>query len=495
MEISTPRALSNSFYSGRGYFRNSLVSIGFLVALASVCCLLGCPVASQAGSGPVRPHSYGYFDFPTCVRYALVHSEDFLKTRLDIQFQSAELKDAHSELLPTIQVTTRYYLAKAVGSTKDVSGVFVDPVTGQPVPIQQVIDVSGNPVRLRERNEVNNDPFSVSVIANEWDPFLALVKIKSYGILVDIGKISHHEKIAENIAKMGKIFYRIHVLEKMIRARKQILALHQNKISYGKSRLDQGAYDSLTLRSLQNSARGEQMRIGGLERELKDRVSELKMLMGYHPDFELPLETRDAANQILNGFNGNLITFGHVQGQNLSLKILAKQEQLQSSKVTGAYVALVPKPFVYVEDVQNQVDRTSGFNFAVGLNYTLWDGFRRVREIKKQKVKAEQAQLDRNQLSQKLYNSFKNLRGELDASGEKEGFYREQAKLAELAEEKAFLSYKAGSLPYDEYIARRMERVEAEISSVGSVESRVDALIDLATIAGGLNKYNAAISF
>jgi hypothetical protein len=465
------------------------------MALVTLICLFGFVATCQAGPEPVRTKSYGYFDFPTCVRYALVHSEEFLKNRLDIQFRSAELKDTHAELLPAIQIITRYYIAKAVGSTKDVSGVFVDPVTGQPAPVQQVLDVFGSPVRLRVTNQVDTDPFSVSIFANDWDPFLALVKIKSYGILVDIGKINHHEKIADNIGKMAKIFYRIHVLEKMIRARKQMMAMHQNRINYGKSRLDQGAFDALTLRSLQNSARGEQMKIGALERELKDRVSDLKLLMGYHPDFELPLDTRDAANQILNGFNGALVTFGHVQSQNLSLKIMAKQEQLQSNRVTGAYVALVPKPFVYAEDVQNQVDRTSGFNLAVGLNYTLWDGFRRVREIKKQKMKAEQLQLDRSQLSQKLYNTFKNLRGELDASGEKEGFYREQAKLAELAEEKAFLSYKAGNLPYDEYITRRIERVEAEISSVGSVETRVDALIDLATIAGGLNKYNAAISF
>ena len=452
VKISTLRAANNSYCSGNGSGRKWTTRFWWVVVCA---CLLCFPGVSKAGPAAVQPQSYGYFDFPTCVRYALVHSEDFLKTRLDIQFRSAELKDAHSELLPTIELITRYYLSRASGSAA----------------------------------------LSVSVYSSSWDPFLALLKIKSHGILVDIGKLNHYEKIADNVAKMAKVFYRIHVLEKTIRGRKQILALQQSKVNYGKSRLDQGAYDSLTLRSLQNAARGEQMKINGQERELREKVSELKALMGYHPDFELPLDTRDAANQILNGFNGNVVTFGDVQGQNLSLRIIAKQEQVQSNRVTGAYVALVPKPLVQIEDVHNQVDRTSGFNFAVGLNYTLWDGFRKVREIKKQKMKGEELKIDRSQMSQKLYISFKNLRGELDASGEREGFYREQAKLAELSEEKAFLSYKAGDLPYDDYITRRMERVEAEISSAGSVQGRVDALIDLATIAGGLNKYNAAISF
>jgi outer membrane protein len=455
VKISITRAVINYPCSGNTSIRKQSISLGFFAGMVVIYCLLCFPFISQAGSEPIRPQAYGYFDFPTCVRYALVHSEDFLKTRIDIQFRSADLKDAHAELLPSLEIITRYYLARAD---------------------------QGNPM-------------SVDIYTNSWDPFLALLKIKSYGILVDIGKLNHHEKIADNIAKMAKVFYRIHVLERTIRARRQILALHQNRINYGKSRLEQGAYDSLTLRSLQNSARGERMKIAGLEREKKEKVSELKALMGYHPDFDLPLDTRDAANQILNGFNGNLVTFATVQGQNLSLKVLAKQEQLQSNKVTGSYVALVPKPLLTVEGLDNIVDRTSGLNVSIGLDYTLWDGFRKVREIKKQKMRAEQLRIDRSQLSQKLYLSFKGLRGEVEGSGEQEGFYREQAKLAELSEEKAFLSYKAGNLPYDDYITRRMERVEAEISSVGSAEGKVNALIDLATIAGGLNKYNAAISF
>jgi hypothetical protein len=98
--------------------------------------------------------------------------------------------------------------------------------------------------------------------------------------------------------------------------------------------------------------------------------------------------TRDAANQIL-GFNG-LVTFAEIQGGNMPLKILAKKEQLQSNMTTGAYLALIPKPVFVLEDVQNQVDRTSGFNLALGLDYTVWDGFKRVRDIKRQKLKAEQ---------------------------------------------------------------------------------------------------------
>jgi outer membrane protein TolC len=233
----------------------------------------------------------------------------------------------------------------------------------------------------------------------------------------------------------------------------------------------------------------------GLDSQLQEKIADLKMLMGYPPDYHLPLDTRDAANQVLGGFNGQLVTFAEIQGSSLPLKLAAKKEQVQSNLVTGSYVALVPRPSLLIQQIQNQVDRTSGFNLAVGINYTLWDGFRRVREIKRQKMRAEQLKLDRDQLSQKIYGQFKRIRSGLDVSGEREAFVREQAKLAELGEERALMDYKAGSIPYDRYVDKRLETVEAQLDSVTGPQERVIDLIDLATLAGGLNKYNARIAY
>jgi outer membrane protein len=435
----------------------TIMYAGRVLVLLVACVFLSPQVLQASSEAKVKPESYGYFDFPTCVRYALVHSQDFLKSRIDIQMASADVKDAHAEILPTLQIVTRYYIATA-------------------------------------SNQLST-PLNVQLFITNWDPYLALLKIKSSGIIVDIGTITHYDKISDNISQMAKIFYRIHVLEKTIRARKQIMALNKDKVSFGESRHEQGTVDPLEVRLWKNNLKGEQVKLKSLQTELEDKVGQLKMIMGYHPDYHLPLDTRDAANQILAGFNGQLVTFAEIQGSNMPLKILAKKEQLQSNMTTGAYLALIPKPVFILEDVQNQVDRTSGFNLALGLDYTVWDGFKRVREIKKQKMKAEQLKIDRDKFSQRLYNQFKHLRAELDLSGEREGFYREQARLSELTEEKAFLQYKAGEIPYEQYVERRVDKVQTYVDALSSLEGRVTSLIDLATIAGGLNKYNAGIRY
>ncbi|MFZ5864251.1 MAG: TolC family protein [Thermodesulfobacteriota bacterium] len=430
------------------------------VCRAAVCCAIALLVfAGPAIAGPkpeLKPPSYGYFDFPTCVRYALVHSDTFLQSRLDIQLVSADLKNYHSDLLPTIKLLTAYYLDRATAGD-------------------------------------DNNPMYVRVYVEDWNPYLALLKIKGGKIMVDIAKTAHLQKIGQGIATIAKLFYDVDVTNKQIRAQRQSISLLEKKSEYARSRAEQGGADDITVRMYQNDIRRGQLELRSLQQRLDDDVASLKLMIGYHPDYHLPLDTRDAVNQILRGFDGSLVTFADIQASNLSLKILAKQEQLQSNLVTGSYVALLPQPMLLLEGISNQVDRTSGLNISIGFNYTLWDGFERVREIRKQQMKSRRAEIDRRQRSRELYNTYRSLISRIELSGDKEAVARENAKLSELSEERANLRFKSGEVQYEEYVQARMDRVKASLESIGALSERVNALIDLATMSGGLNRYNAAL--
>jgi outer membrane protein TolC len=444
--------------SGKGYslFDNFPARL-LKTALALLFCLIVLLRSASASPANISKTPFqGYFDFVTCVHYALVHSEAFLKNRLEIQVRSSAVKDAHAEIFPVLDIRTQVYISRASGT---------------------------------------GPPLNVTVWTSQFNPLIALVKIRSNEILVDMAKEAHFNKIAEDVRDMAKLFYQIHSLEKSIKIRRQVLALTQDKVNYGSSRNEQGTLDPIQVRLWDNNLRSARLKLKQLDKEREQRITELKALMGYPPDFHLPLDTRDAANQILGGFNGQFVTFADVQGGNLGLKIAAKKEQVQSNLVSGSYLALVPRPTLVVEQIDNQVDRTSGFNFAVGVEYSLWDGFKRVREIKRQKIIAEQLKLDRNGLSTKLYTEFTRIRGGLELSGERETLIREQARLAELNEEMALSDYKAGAITYDHYVDRRIEKIEADLDAISGPRERVGDLIDLATLAGGLNKYNARFAY
>ncbi len=457
--VALAKETYKSVGAGKGYslFHHRVPTYFFRTVFPLLFCLVVLLKSASASPASVSKTPFqGYFDFTTCVHYALVHSEAFLKNRLEIQVRSTAVKDAHGEIFPTVDLLTQVYVSRASGT---------------------------------------GPPLNVNVVASQFNHLIALIKIRSNEVLVDIAKVNHFSKIAEDVGIMAKLFYNIHTLDKSIKIRRQVLALTQDKVNYGSSRNEQGTMDPIQVRMWDNNLRSARLKLRQLDKQKEQKITELKALMSYPPDFYLPLDTRDAANQILGGFNGQYITFADVQGGNLGLKIAAKREQAQSNLVTGAYLALVPKPNLVLEQIDNQVDRTSGFNFALGLQYTIWDGFRRVREIKRQKMLAEQLKLDRNELSTKVYTQFKRLRSGLELSGEREAVVREQARLAELSEERALADYKAGAITYDQYVDRRIEKVEADLDAISGPEERVVDLVDLATLAGGLNKYNARLAY
>ncbi len=260
-----------------------MVIVTLLVCANALSCLAGPPVK-------IKAPNYGYFDFPTCVRYALAHSDEFLQNRLEIQTASLDLKDAHSKLLPALSVTTRYYLSRA--------------------------------------NDVENDSsddINVEISISDWNPYAALLEIKSKSIVVDLARTAHKQKVASGVADIAKLFYQISQVQKTIRSRKQIAAFRNNNYEYGVSKREQGSIDASQVRLWRNSLLGEKLTIQELQSSLRNQVAALKQLIGYHPDYYLPLDTRDAESQILGGFKGCGINFNAIQALNYDLKLLAKR--------------------------------------------------------------------------------------------------------------------------------------------------------------------------
>ncbi len=427
------------------------------------CCVLVCLLlissGAAAGSAPSPAEdSYGQFDFPTCVRYALVHSDQFLKNRIQIQIKSMDLKDAHADLWPTVSIQTQYYLVAPP-----------DTITS---------------------------PLTYNITMTNWNPFAALLKIKTQGLMVDMARLSHFDKLAAGVRDIAKLFINIDVQKKNLKAAQQIAALSRNKVSYGESLAQQGGkMDPLELTKLATTARQNSIKVKDTEKDLAESIGKLKAILGYHPDYYLPLDTRDTVNQILAGFNGRGISFPEIESENWSLKISAKKEQVQSCAVTGAYVALLPQPSMVFQGNNNQVNAVNGLTASFGFNYILWDTFKRVRDIKRQKLNTRLANLEREELAVQLYQSYSGYLKDIDITAEKESLKREESKLAELVEDKTYVQYKAGDIPMDVYLDKKIARVETSMAAVTALQQRVNALLELATLAGGLNRFNVRINY
>ncbi len=378
------------------------------------------------------------------------------------------MKDSHADLLPTLKMQAALYLSRAGRNT-------------------------GNPV-------------TVNYLVDNYNPLGALLTIKSQQIAVDIAKTMHKQKVSRGIAEIAKAFVEIEARNKLIRSQNAVKSKWDEKIAYLRSMEDRGKVEKLWVDRWELSRKEIGLKIETLKAERDEYIDKLKHLIGYHPDYFLPLDTRDAVNQILGGFNGKGITFADVQGRNLGLKILAKREQLESNLVSATYVAILPQPLIIFQDISNQVDRTSGLNLLVGFKYNIWDGFQGVRRIKRQKMEARQAKIEREEKSRDMYEAYKKLRSTMDMIDRQEALLREQKGVAQATtkqmKELARMypdirplqpGQSPDSLPRARVLDAELKELESKAQSVDAWQSRAAALVELATLAGGLNNYNARI--
>jgi hypothetical protein len=98
-------------------------------------------------------------------------------------------------------------------------------------------------------------------------------------------------------------------------------------------------------------------------------------------------------------------------------------------------------------------------------------------------------------MSQRTYIKYRKLQDELGLALEREELTRERVRLTEMVEEKSLDLYKDGEITYEDLMDRRVERVEACLRAMESVQQRVNINIDIATLAGGLSNYNANIRY
>ena len=110
-------------------------------------------------------------------------------------------------------------------------------------------------------------------------------------------------------------------------------------------------------------------------------------------------------------------------------------------------------------------------------------------------MKYRKAKIDRRKRSRELYMAYRDLIGTLQLHSEHEAILRERTKLRELDEERAYMNYKSGVIPYADYVQYRIANIKSSIALTQVLSKRVFATIDLATLAGGLSRYHAQLKY
>jgi outer membrane protein TolC len=384
--------------------------------------------AAAAEPPPLAPATP--VDFDTAVGLALRQSPLFTKSALEIDLRRLDETDSRTALMPSLTLRTRYFV---------------------------------------DRPDVPNlapHGYSLAFVTDDYNPIEAYFSLQVRKIITRMAVLGHLQVIANGLHRLAQGFLQLDALQRLSPLQEEAIKLAQKNLAYHQERLKIGEAAPHEVKLA-----GQELDLVRLEkRHLKESQESLeaglKSLLGLAPETPVSFDLSPTRRQILENFDPARAGLKEVQSRSFVLQMQSLKKDLQVKNIILAKTKLLPTFFFGVEtpDPLSAVD-ASGYYFSVGLKLPVWDGFRRVRDISRQKTILKQfdaeAELQGIDVGEKWREAQEQLRHAwraLKLTQAKEGVVRLKAQQAEIR-------YQAGE-PLAVVLAARRESLEEQRQTV-----------------------------
>jgi outer membrane protein TolC len=406
--------------------------------------VLGGALAAAGADGPLT--------FRDGVDLALRQSPVLAVSEMEIGLQRLDEADSRADYFPRFSLLTRYYVDQPEGSDR------------------------------RYYLEFRVDPYN---------PVEAHLSLKAQRLLTRIATLSHVQAVAECLQRLGETFLELDILARMESLDNDLVAAAEKRTAQLSYRYRTGSVSEPEWRAAEQEAE-----IFRLQREqhraLRSAQREtLGALLGLS-DAALPdTDARDAAEQVWGKDRPGAAGWESVRTNSVELQIREIREQLQVLNITAARAAYIPDLLVGVRTP----DPLSGlsdedFYFSVGVEIPIWDGWKRARNVRRQRQVLEQ-QLEGNVLGDLEFRMRWRAAENAGRLAELEWrAARAREDLADTRRRQAELAAGAEAEGDDEAMAARLAWLQAGRESLRQALARDKALLDLDFITGNLlNRY------
>lgn len=414
------------------------------VALAAV--LLSPLPGAGAAELPASPA-----DFHTCALLALKQSPYFSRSALEIEVKRLDEKDSKSDYLPTINLRARYYVSQ--------------------------------PSRARL---VNPTDYFLDFSIDSYNPLVAHYHVKVRQLLKEAAVVSHLLVISEGLRQLGNGFLELAALARLAEVQERLLEVLGRQQTYWQRRLELGEDSALEVKiAVQEGevAKAEKARILAAQRRLRER---LRDFLGLKPGEPLDFDPRQGRPQVLG--LGQSVEWREQEPRSLEARLEAIRKELQSWNVTLSKLRLLPGVTAAVQ-TPDPVALTGvrGYFFSVGLTWPVFDGFKRLRDITRQKTLLAQAEAESLVKETDFRGRWREALDRLTAAAAARDLARQQVELARLKERQAELRHEGGE-PLDPVLAARRSRLEAEVQLTHKELEHDQALLEVRHLSGELVK-------
>ncbi len=415
--------------------------------------LLGGPVQAQVEECPppaAPPAPGGPNNFDNAVRLALRQSPFFVKSALEIEVKRLDEKDSKADFYPSLTGGARYYL-----------------------------------VQPKNNNSSQNYQWAIST--PNYNPLFAYLSLKANRIVTQIAALGHMKAISAGIERLGKAFLELNSVETLAKLRGRATDLAKENLSYVKERQRLGEITPLEVQIA-----SQEVDVAAAEQE--DLISSRKRLeeaihnfLGLQPDQPANLDVSQARRQVLNDFDPMKASLQEAEARSVDLRIKQMAKELQTWHISLAKMKFMPSVNVSLQSPDPLNNNANGGTFfSVGVTFPIFDGFKRFRDIDRQKLVLKQFSADETVSEKELSQKWREAVEKITSMAAALHTAKAQEELARLKESQAETVYRAAEKDFATLMTARQTRVKAQMDLVKKNMDYDTAVLALRALSGDL---------
>jgi outer membrane protein TolC len=441
---------------------NTCLIITMLVVLAGGAMSWYTPAqGAEKGAETLSPNPGNPLTFDDSVKIAIHQSPYFTKSSLEIDIRRMDETDSRYAMVPPLTFRTMYY------------------------------------VNRPDNPGLSSRPYSLSFSMDPYNPFGTYYSLQAQKLATQMAILAHLQVISRGIENVGRYYLTLDNLNKVIAYQKSLISLNREILTFAENRLSIGTGTTLETKVAQQELQVSQSELEQHELSRKRTLAALRQFLGLPLSAELNPDLKDSRHQVLGNFNPATADLEQAKKSSYDVKIVDIEKKLQGYKILLAKAQVIPN-LLFNTQTPDPLSATSGSGLyvGVGLEIPVWDGFKRIRNVSRQKAVLKQIDANKeskeNAVEQKWYLEVDDIQKNIVA------LKMAQAKeeLARLKANQNEVRYQSGEVTLPVSLESRKQVIEAQMATLSQTMSYDLAVLKLRELSGDLgNTYVDAKSW
>ncbi len=427
-----------------------------LTFLALICAMLGdfAPaLAAEPDSPGAGVSPQGPLDFDACVRLAIQQSPYLTRSAVEIAIRRMDESDSRYTMFPPpITFHTYYY-----------------------------VDQPKQPLGLTPK------PYSLSFATEPYNPLGSYFTLQAQKAATQMAIFAHLQKVNEGLEHVGKFFLNLASLKRLTVLQANLVNLCRENLTYAENRRTIGTGTSLEVKVATQELELAKNEMAHLELTEKRTRTSLINFLGLKPEHKVEFDLRDAHRQVLSRFDPAAATLEQAKAKSFELKILELKKELQGYNITVAKTRIFPSLLFNTQTPDPlSVSSGKGIYVGLGLEVPVWDGFKRIRNVSRQKAILKQIGAEKDVKEIDLTDKWNDLQENIRESAAGLKIAKSQEELTLLKERQAEIRYNSGTDQLPGWLEARKASLEAQKGSFTKAVNYDDLILSLRQISGDL---------